>query len=467
MKKKYDYDAIVLGSGPAGSTAALTLAKSGLKTALVESDSWGGSALNGYDLLSNASFRFSHLYHEARLGRRFGLSSSNLRYNFPTVTNWNTLALRRASINYKKPFESAGVACLSGFASFLSPYEIAVKNKTISAPRFIIATGARPLIEQISGVESATCLSPADALRLSKPPKSVFVVGAGSTGCELANYFAELGSSVTIADLADRLLPREDKEVAQCLSKYFASSLKIKILTQSRVIAVVGVQKAHRTLEKSVSNLQRVIFLYGGQEKSASAEVIVLATGSLPALDIGLENAGVAFSRNGITVNENLRTSMKHIYAAGDCIGGDSSIERANYEGTLAATNLIGRSKITRQYEYFIHLTATYPSVASVGLKEDDCLRKKIRYKKAVLPLSSVSASNAYDFRVGFIKLLADSKGKILGATVICPQADLVIEEVVIAIRHKFTVDMLASTSHIASSWNELVHLAADKLAKL
>ncbi|MBQ7802601.1 NAD(P)/FAD-dependent oxidoreductase [Candidatus Saccharibacteria bacterium] len=458
MKKKFDFDLIVIGSGPAGSAAALSASKAGLKVALIESGKWGGSALNSSDIPRRAIFQFSHLYYEALRGSRFGLSTSSLRYNFPTVQNWRLLATKRAGANSKKPFEDAKIACFSGYATFLSPYEIAVGEKVLAAKEFVIATGSKINSENISGVESATCLTPEDALRLSRPPKSVFIVGAGSTGCELANYFAELGSEVVLADLAGRILPREDEEVGQLLTSYFENTLHIKVLTQSRVVAVERIPNSNVT--------EKVFFLRGGQEKSVTTGVVILATGSKPALDLSLENAGVAYSKDGIRADDMLRTSMKHIFAAGDCLGGESSAERAAYEGSLAAANIVNKSKNLRNYEGFIRITDTYPAVATTGLTEDDCVRKGIKCKKAVLPLSCVSAANTSDFRTGFVKILADPKDKLLGATVVCPDAELVIQEVAVAVRHKFTITQLASTPHVSSSWSELVHLAAKKLAK-
>lgn len=457
MSKKFDYDLIVLGSGPAGTSAALFAAKSGLKTAIVESGKWGGSALNYTDIPSRALFEFSHLYHEAHRGSRFGLSSSTLRYNYPTVQNWKLLVSRRAGAGSKKPFEDAKIACLSGFATFLSPFEIAVKDQIVSAPKFILATGSKLNHGDISGIESATCFTPAEALSLNRPPKSVFIIGAGSTGVELANYFAELGTQVVIGELAGRLLPKEDEEVGQLLAQYFENSLRIKVLTQSRVVAV---QKSTKP------GLQKVIFRRGGQEKSIEVASIILATGSKPVTNLSLENAGVVYSDDGIKADDFLKTSVKHIYAAGDCLGGESSAERAAYEGALAASNAVGKTKNLKNYEGFIRITNTFPAVATTGLTEDDCVRKNLKCQKAVLPLASVSASNTSDFRYGFIKILADPKDKLLGATVVCPNAELVIQEVATAVRHKFTITQLASTPHIASSWSELVHLAARKLAK-
>ncbi len=455
LRKKFDFDYIVIGSGTAGSAAALSAARLKKKVALVEAGKWGGSALNSLDVPRKAAFNFSHLYMEAARGSRFGISSASLRYNYPTVLNWTALASRRAGGNSKKVFEENKITCLSGFASFLTPYEISVGKIRVSAPNFLIATGASPSTGNISGVPGIKCLTPADALKLNRPPKSVFVVGGGSTGAELANYFGELGSEVYLGELAGRLLPKEDEEVGSFLAQYFEEKLHIKVLTQSRVVAV-----------SSDSGKTRVTFLRGGQEKYVRVDSVILATGSTPNVDLGLENAGVEYSKDGIDVNNMLMTSMKHISAAGDCIGGESSPERAAYEGALAAGNVFSRQKNLRNYEGFIRLTDTYPGIASVGLTEDDCLKRNIKVRKSVLPLSAVSAANTSDFRSGFVKILADPKDKLLGATVMCPNADLVVEELAVAVRHKFTTVQLASAPHASSSWSELVRLACRKLAK-
>lgn len=457
MGKKFDYDVIIIGSGPAGASAALLSANAGLKTAIVEKDKWGGSSLNYSDIPSRALFEFSHLYRRASNGARLGLSSSTLRYNYPTAQSWKSLVMRRASAGSKKVFESAKIACFSGFASFLSPYELAVKDRVISAPRFIIATGSKLKTGEISGIESVVCYTPADALALTRPPKSVFVVGAGSTGVELANYFAELGSQVTLGELSSRILPKEDSEVSDALTRYFENRLHMKILASSRVVAVE---------KSSKPGLQKVIFRRGGQEKSVEVAAIVLATGSNPVTNLGLENAGVTYDTDGIHTDEYLRTKIKHICAAGDCLGGESSAERSAYEGALAASNLTGKSKASRNYDGFIRITDTYPSIAVVGLTEEECVSKHIKYKKAILPLSSVSSANTSDFTIGLIKLLADSKGRILGGTIVCPEAALAIQELALATRQKLTVTELASTPHASSSWSELIRLASIKLAK-
>lgn len=457
MGKKFDYDLIVIGSGPAGATAAYSAARSGIKVAIVERDKWGGSSLNSTDIPAHTLFEFSHLYHKARRGSRFGISSATLRYNYPSAQNWKALVSRRSGANSKKAFEDAKIACFSGFASFISAHEIAVKDQILSAAKFIIATGSKLNYGDISGVESTICLTPAEAVSITRVPKSVFIVGGGPTGVELANYFAELGSQVIIGELASRLLPKEDEEAGQLLAQYFENSLRIKVLTQSRVVAVQGSQKP---------GLQKVIFRRGSGEKSVEVASIVLATGSKPVTNLSLENADIDYDYSGIAVDGSLRTNVKHIYAAGDCIGGESSLERAKYEGALAASNAIWKNKELRNYDGFIRFTDTFPSVAKVGLSESECIAKKIAYKKAVIPLSSISASVSSDFRYGFVKLLVGPKDKVLGGLAMCPSSELVIQEIATAVRLKLTVKDLADTPHVASSWAEPVRLAALRLTK-
>ena len=170
-------------------------------------------------------------------------------------------------------------------------------------------------------------------LDIPRAPKSVFVVGAGSTGCEIAQYFSALGSEVVIADIAGRLLPREDEEAGQVLDEVFKRD-GIKVLTQSRVVALEkdGVEK-------------KVIFMRGGQEKSIKIGAVILCTGSAPNVDLGLENAGVKYTHDGIKVDDTMQSSTKYIYAAGDVVGGHSSTEKAIIDARVAVAHILSASQ--------------------------------------------------------------------------------------------------------------------------
>jgi len=296
-------------------------------------------------------------------------------------------------------------------------------------------------------------MTPDSTLDLIRPPKTIFIVGAGSTGCELAQYFAQLGTKVLIAEVAGRLLPQEDEEVGQVMDDVF-NKLGIKVLTQSRVVA----------LEKdSVS--KKVIFMRGGQEKYVRVDDIMLCTGSTPATDLGLENAGVVYGNKGIKISKNMQTSMKHIFAAGDCVGGSSSTEKAVLEAATAISNIVHRAKLITEYAGLSRVTRTYPEVASVGATEDDCIRHDRKIRKVVVPLSVVQASNTSDFRDGFIKILTDRNRKIIGATIVAPSAGILVQELAFAIRLGLSVVDIADTPHAASDWGELVRIAARRLS--
>lgn len=453
MGGKFDYQYLVIGSGAAGSAAALLAASFGVRTAIVEADRWGGTTLNYRDVPYNAALEFAHRYTEAITGAKFGIASSGLRFNYPMVLNWQATAVRRAGGGSHKIFDSAGIDCLHGAARFVSPHEIIVGDKHIRSERFLIATGTNMSVSGIAGVESVSCWTPNTALRMSKLPKVVMVVGGGSTGCEIAEYFASLGVKVLIAEAQERLLPKEDSEVGELMMAHLKRQLRVEVLTNAEVVAVSQDEKS-----------RRVFFRHGEQEKSVRVEAIVLATTPEANTNLGLENAGVKCSAKGIVVGQHLRTTCSHIWAAGDVIGGESSIERATYEAKLATTNALKKSNNLVNYLGFARMTNTLPKVAKAGLNERDCEKVKMKHKTALIPIETTSAANTNDFREGFVKLLADLRGQIIGATVVAPDADLVVQEAALAVRNGIRADQLAATPHVAAGWGEAMRAAARAL---
>ena len=454
MGKKFDFDYIVIGSGTAGSTAALMAAGAGLSVALIEAEKWGGSELNYRDVPYNAALHFSHSYAAALSGAKIGLSSTNLRYNYPTALNWRASVVRKSGGGNKKRFEDAGVTCIKGFAHFMGPNTISVGEKEISAKKFLIATGAVPAKTKITGATEANCLMPSNVLDLKRLPKVALVVGAGATGCEIAEYLAELGVKVLIAESKKQLLPNEDAEVGQVMAEYFEKKLGIKVLTGSKVVAI-----------ESEKIAKKVIFVHGQQEKTVRVETVVLATGTAPATELGLENAEVRYDKDGILVDKMLMTTNKNILAAGDVLGGESSAEKASYQAAIATSNIVNRNKGAVENRGYARIVNTVPQVACVGLTEEDCKKRKLKYRAALVPIAQISAANTEDFSVGFVKMLANRDGKILGAAVVSPQADVVIQEIALAMKAELKPIDIASTPHVAGAWAEAVRLAARRLA--
>ncbi|MDR0591080.1 MAG: NAD(P)/FAD-dependent oxidoreductase [Candidatus Nomurabacteria bacterium] len=453
-QSKFNFDLVIIGSGAGGSTAAVAAAKAGLKTALVESGTFGGTALNSKDIPLNALLQTAHLYDQARRGSRFGLSSTTLRYNYPAINHFKDIAIKRGGGGGNQRFYSGlGIHTYSGLAHFLSPSEVSVGGGSLSAKHFLIATGARFKKPDIKNLDAIKYLTPTDVPNIIRPPRSTFVVGGGRSGVELAQYLAELGSKVLVADKAARLLPNEDEEVGVLIGKVLNDKYGIKVLTKSKVVSVTN-----------GAGVKKVTFLRGGEEKTVSVDEVLVATGLEPNTDLGLENAGVAFTNGGITVNEYLQTSNKRIYAVGDVVNAHHSTSRAMGEGQLAVENLARRNKLPLLAAGIPSITNTYPEIASVGLTEDDCLKRDTKVQKSLVPLSAVARSNVSDFHDGFVKIVANDHGKILGSSIVAPQAGTMIHEIALAIRHDILASDLAEMPHAFLSWSEAIQIAANKL---
>lgn len=455
MGKKIDFEYIVIGSGPAGGAVALALAKSRKKVGLIEARKFGGSNLNFRNIPYLINRNLAHTYYNAQNGAKFGLTNLESHFNFPSANSWREKIVARIGDDAKKEFEDAGITCINGFANLLDSNTVAVDDKQYRAARIILATGSRPDYNGISGVENIDVLTPETALTVRRFPKAVAVVGGGASGCEIAEYFGELGTKVLLFEMADRILPREDQDVGDTIANYFKNELDIMVLTDSRVVAV------------EQDNLsKRVVFMNNGRERMVRVDTIVIATDSKPVLDYGLENAGVKFKNSGVTVNKSLQTTAKNIYAVGDILGGESSTERANYQAVFLINSLISRNKSILNYSGFPRITKTYPEVAVVGLTEDDLARRDKKCRKAVVKLSDVVAGKIENDNYSFVKLLADSNDKIVGATIVAPNAELMINELVLAVRYHMSVLELASAPHTIESANIAIKMAAKQLVR-
>ena len=454
MGKKYDFDYIIIGSGPAGSTAARTLVKSKKRIALIEGRYFGGTNINTRDIPYSVTLDFAQSYY--KVSRLPEFSHQDFSFNFPTIVAHQLKAIiESGGGNNQKLYSDAGIVCLHGYANFLDNHTIAIGEQKFTSNHFILATGSHLDTSSISGVEAVNYLTPETAIKIRRLPKAALIIGGGSTGCEIAEYYAKLGARVFLMESASRILPAEDPETSQAIADYF-NTLNITILTNSKAIA----------LEQDEAS-KRVIFQNDHTEKMVRIDCIVLATGSAPTTDYGLENAGVKLTKTGtIKVDKTFQTSAKNIYAIGDCINNTASTERANYEGKLLATNIINKTKNTPNYVGFARVTSTSPAIVSLGLNETELKRRKRKYQKSIVYLKDIPASKIYNSRYGFVKLIADRTNHIIGASIVAPNAAAMSGELALAIRHHLSAIELASTPHIANDFSYAIKLAAKKLAK-
>ena len=451
----FDYDLIVIGSGAGGSAAATIAAREGKRVAIVEADTFGGDSPNWSDVPTKALLHVARLFDEARHGDRFGLRTSTLGYNYPSIRAWKDLAVKRTgAAGNRKFYENHGIAAFNASAHFLSPYEISVNRRHISGANFLIATGSHWTTPKIQGINDIEFFTPRTILEAMRPPKSLLIIGGGSHGVEIAQLMATFGTKVYIAEQASRLLPQQDSEVGELMERVLTEQKGVTVLTHSKVLSV-----SKEGLGK------RILITRAGTEKTIKADEILVTAGRAPNLDLGLENASVKYTPKGIEVNDNLQTTNKHIYAAGDVLGRDSHTHTALLEGRVAVHNLFSKNKIVPNYVATPALIFTTPEIAQVGLTEDDCHKRDLSINKAVAPLNIIARSNTADFRDGFVKIITDKKGVVLGATIAAPHASEMIHELALAVKYNLTAQQIADTPHAFLSWGEAVRVAASKLS--
>ena len=454
-KAKFDYDLIVIGSGSAGNTSALLTAHAGKKVALIEANEFGGESSNWGDIPTSAVLQVAHLYDEIKRGAKFGLRSSMLSYNYPSLFAWrDKVAKRTGASDSKKYYQKQGIDTFNGLAHFLSPNEITVNRTHLTAENFVIATGSHFVSPDFLGIDTIDYLTPKTIFEQKRLPKSLFIVGGSSMAVEYAQAFATFGTKVYISEVSSRLLPDEDQEVGELMEKLLETDKGVTCLTQSQVTRV-----EQRGLGVKVS------FNRGGVTKTVQVDQLLTTTNRTPSTDLGLENASVRYNSTGIEVNEYLQTSARHIYAAGTVIDNNQPTNVILQQGQVAAHNILRKEKIKPQYHASPRITYTHPEIASVGLTENDCIKRDLHVSTALTPLSMIPRSNTSDFTDGFVKLIADKKGQLLGATIVAPHAGEMIHELTLAIHHNMNVKDVASAPHAFLSWSEAVRLAANKLA--
>lgn len=453
-KHSYDYDLIVIGSGAGGSVAADIVARAGKSVAIVEKDTLGGECPNWGCIPSKAMLHAAGIYDNTRGAQKFGIRIAAAGYNYPSIKAWKDLAVKRTgAAGSEKYYRAQGVSLYHGAAHFIGPHEITINRRHLSAAHFLIATGSTWDMPDVAGLAKVPHLTARTALDVSRPPKSLVILGGGAIGCEFAELFSVFGTKVTILDIAPRILPNEDEETSSVIEDFLHTKRGVTVMTKAKAISVT-----------TEGPMKKITYLRGGEQHTIKAENLLVATGKKPFTDLGLENAGVEYSHKGIDVDQHLQTSASHIFAAGDVLGKYMYTHMGVYESRIVANNILHRTKVTPDYSAVPRVTFTTPEVASVGLSEADCLRRDLPIKKAIAPLNIISRSNVTDTRDGFCKVITDRSGYLLGATVVGPHAGEIIHELTLAIAHGISAQQIAGTLHAFPSWSEIVRVACGKI---
>ncbi len=452
------YNVVVLGGGTAGLVTAAAVAGLGGRVALVERAAMGGDCLNTGCVPSKALISSARLADRIRRAAEWGIETGEPRVELARVLA--RVRERRAKIapkDSKARFESLGVEVIEGSARFVSPREIEVGGRRLEAVSFVIATGSRPRVPAIPGLADVPFLTNENVFELEAMPRRLLVLGGGPIGCELGQAFTRLGSAVTILQRAPQLLEREDEDVAACLRERLAAE-GVVLRTSARAERV----------ERTAAGL-RIVLDGAGSGAAVEGDAILVAAGRAPNVEgLGLEAAGVAYTRKGITVDAAMRTSRRHIFAAGDVVGGLAFTHAADaHARTIARNVLLPAFPAKFDGSAIPWCTYTDPEVARVGLSERDARARGIAVDVFSEKVEEVDRAVVESEEAGFAKVLtAKGPDRILGAAIVAERAGDLIAELVLALKAGVGLGKISATVHSYPTSGEIARKLADKQQK-
>ena len=446
---QFDANLVVIGAGSAGLVASLIAATVKARVTLIERDRMGGDCLNTGCVPSKALIRSARIADYGRRAEEFGLVPGPVDVDFGRVMERVQSVVETIEPHDSvERFTGLGVDCVQGNARIVSPWEVEVDGeRRLTARNIVIATGARPKVPTIPGLEQLEYLTSDSIWQLREPPGHLLVLGAGPIGCELAQAFVRLGCEVTLATHAARLLPREDPEVSDRVAQAFDRS-GIRVLVE------------HEAQRFEAGQYPRCHFAVAGEEVEVAFDRLLLSVGRSPNVEgLGLEEMGVELAASGtVAVDEYLRTSVPGIYACGDIAGPYQFTHMASHQAWYATVNaLFGRFRRFKvDYSVVPWATFTDPEVARVGLNETEARERDIPYEVTRYDIGDLDRAIADGEAHGFVKVLTrPGKDRILGATIVGYHAGELIGEFVTAMKHGIGLNKILGTIHIYPTLGE------------
>ncbi|NHA13490.1 FAD-dependent oxidoreductase [Thioalkalivibrio sp. XN279] len=453
--RRFDYNLAVIGAGSAGLVTAYIAAAVKAKVALIEKHRMGGDCLNTGCVPSKALIRSARLVADARDARHYGIDKAEVQFDFARVMDRVQDVVRQVEPHDSvERYTGLGVDVVQGTGRLVSPWEIEVDGRRISARNIVIATGARPLVPALPGLDQVDYLTSDTVWALRELPQRLVVLGGGPIGAELAQCFQRFGSEVTIVEMAPRLLPREDEDAAQLLATALQAE-GLKLATGHRAVRVETANGAHQLLCE-----------HDGREVALPFDRLLIALGRRPNTEgFGLEALGVTLGeRNTVAVDRLLRSNFPNIYACGDVAGPYQFTHVASHQAWYAAVNALLSPFWSFRADYRVIPWATFtdPEVARVGLSEDEARAQGVAHEVTRYDIGDLDRAIADGTARGFVKVLTPpGKDKILGATIVGPEAGNLVAEFVLAMKHGLGLNKLLGTIHIYPTLMEANKYAA------
>ena len=451
----YDYDLIIIGSGPGGYIAAIRAAQLGIKVACIEkAPTLGGTCLNVGCIPSKALLESSEHYDWIKKSSaEHGINAIETTLDFAKMMKRKEEIVHGLVNGVASLFKQNQITLIQGEAKFIESHILEVNNQKISGKNIIIATGSEPVALPFLPFVEHQVVSSTGILSLKKVPDQLLVVGGGVIGVELASVYNRLGSSVTVVEMLDRITPAMDLAVSNQLLKSLKKQGMEFLLGAKVKSSKVDKQKVTLTIE------------HEQQELTKSADVVLVAVGRRPyTKSLGLEKIGLSLATSGlIPVNGNLQTTIPHIYAIGDVIDGPMLAHKASHEGVAVVEHIAG-IKTHLSYIAIPNVIYTHPEAASVGYTETEARQANLDIIIGTSFFRANGRARCSGDTEGFVKVIGEKlSGRIVGMHIIGPHASELIGEGVVSIEKQSTLSDLAHTSHAHPTLSETIMEACQE----
>ena len=458
--KKYDANLIVIGAGSGGLVTAYIAAAIKAKVILIEMGDMGGDCLNTGCVPSKSLIASAKYIHDIRNSENFGIRKAECEFDFADI-----MARVHSIIDSLRPHDSVerytslGVDVIKGEATILSRHKVQVNGNTYTARSIVIAAGAEPLVPPIEGLDDTGFHTSDTIWGITELPRKMVVLGGGPIGCELAQCFARFGSEVTLVEMTNRILIREDPEFSNHILKRFATE-GVRVMT------------SHKAVRAERRGDARVLVCEGpGKTEEIEFDTLLLALGRAARIEgYGLDSLKIPISpQRRVEVNEYLQAGYDNIYAVGDVTGPYQFTHAASHQAWYACVNALFSpfKKFKADYSVLPWATYTDPEVARVGLNELEAKEQNVPYEVTTYSLSELDRAKADGHPEGSIKILTvPGKDRILGVTIMGKHAGDLIAEFVLAMRHGLGLNKILGIIHSYPTWMEANKFAAGNWKK-
>ncbi|NLB87900.1 MAG: dihydrolipoyl dehydrogenase [Syntrophomonadaceae bacterium] len=457
-------DLIVIGGGPGGYVAAIRAAQLDMKVVLVEKDSLGGTCLNRGCIPTKAYFQNAKALKTVQNASEFNISVDSVQFDLKGAKERKDNIVNNLVNGVKQLLKANGVEVLTGVASFIDKNTVSVNGENLTAKNIIIATGSKPSMLPIKGIDLPKVLNSDEILEITDVPPKLAIIGGGVVGLEYACIFNAFGSEVTVFEYMPLVLNNIDSEISKRMG-VFLKKQGITLHTSTVVKEILETEEGLKILAEGKKGTFEV-----------EADLVLVAGGRKPNIEeLNLAEVGIITENDFIKVDSSFATNIDNIYAIGDVIGGHMLAHVASEEGITAVEKMAGLTESEVHYHAVPSCIFTFPEIATVGLSEEQAKDKGINYKVGKFQFAANGKAMTMGETDGLVKVIADEDDVVIGMHIIGPHASDLILEGITLVKNRLTLKDIKGTIHphptlgeaIAESIldvnNEAIHLVPKK----